>query len=80
MEANLPFDFANDHLIGEVEHTLFVETAVINRIVVAFSEQLDYTISVDLLRRDSVHDGDVLTINFIHDDVSILDGCVKGED
>ena len=73
---HLPLDFADDHFVSQIEHALFVETSVINRVVVTLGKELDDAIGGDLLGGDSVDDWDVFSFNLVHNDVPVLDGCV----
>ena len=65
-------NFAHDHIVGDVELFIFVQAAVINRVVVALSQVANDTLRVFLPRDYSVNDGNALAWQLVDNDITIL--------
>ena len=72
----LPGNFANNITVFDVEHFVRIETSIVNIVIVSFREQDELTLFVCLLRHYTMHDGNVLTSQFVYHDIAVYDRSV----
>ena len=76
----LPLYLANDLAFIEVELLVFVEAAIVDRIIVSLSQKFEVSFCIILLSNDSVDDWDVLTLKLVHYNITVLNWGVLGQE